>query len=95
MNTKKPENQGYNKAEARKIIGKAIVNLYPVEDRCLLNKAYPMEARCLLNKAYVKTMILLGKDWEDVLDASEDVLRETCAHCRMEANRELERQPAL
>lgn len=68
----------HNKAEARKVIAHAIVRFYPAE------------ARCLLNKAYVQAQIVLGKDWQNVLDASEEVLRRICTHCRQLANEELQ-----
>ncbi len=82
MNTKKSAVSGSQLVpsvqDASFVMGlaKAIVDLCPVE------------GRCLLNKVYVEAMILLGKDWQDVLDASEEVLRQTCTHCHQPANQE-------
>lgn len=46
------------------------------------------EEHCLLNKAYVQAQIILGKDWQNVLDASEDVLRQACTHCHQQTAEE-------
>lgn len=50
---------------------------------------FPSEAKCLLNRAFVEAQIAAGKNWQVVLDASEEVLRQTCTHCRQLASQEL------
>ena len=78
MNSSMPQKtKTSNKPKVRKISASAIAD-----------SLYPAEARCLLNKDYVKMMILAGRDWQAVLDESDEVLRQTCTHCHQLANKE-------